>query len=172
MTTNCRRCTSDEDMAQVSLFILERKRDLHPSFSTLDIVGLLYSYFTQGHLLLALDSADRLIGVTAYYHGTTEEQFQDQEAAYVDIVIFDQAHRGTRLFMKGLRYLVGQIIEQHPQVREIKFAALQENDYLCRLYSKITSSSYIREGSIGTEIVFCANIHSLWTSLDKFGKLD
>jgi hypothetical protein len=171
MAMHYQRCVSDEDLANISLFFLKYKRDLHPSFSTMDAVTVLYMYMTQGHLLQATDDNNRVIGVLAYYHGTQEQEFKDRDVAFVDMVIFDKAYRGTLLFIKGLRYMVSRIVDDHPEVRELRFAALAENDYLCKLYSKFTETSYTREGMAGEEKIFCVKINKLRTILKKFDRV-
>jgi hypothetical protein len=171
MTTFCKACVSDDDFAKVSLFILNHKRDLHPSFSTTDMVTLIYSYVTQGRMIYTADADDRVIGAAAYYIGTPEQEFQDKEVALVDMAISDRAYRGSRLFIKGLRYMVGRILEEQQEVQEFRLAALAENDYLCKLYSKFTSTRYTREGAQGKEIVFCEKIYKLRTMLNKFQKV-
>lgn len=171
MTTYCGRCVDESDFAKVSLFALENKRDLHPSFDTLGMVSLLCTYMTQGHLLYAADAGQRVIGISAYYHGTKEQDFEDKGIAFADMVIIEKAYRGTRLFVKGLHYLAEQIAEAHPDVRELRFAALSENAYLCRLYSKFARPAYTRDGQLGEETVFCAEIDRLRATLKNRYKI-
>ncbi|WP_181410167.1 hypothetical protein [Paenibacillus sp. tmac-D7] len=171
MTTLCRRCSNDDEFAKVSLFFLENRRDLHLSYTTMDTISLLYSYLTQGHLLQATDADNRVIGVLAYYQGTPEEEFKDKEVAFADMVIFDKAHRGTRLFITGLRFWVRELVKEHPEVQELRFAALEENEYLCKLYSKFSETSYRREGMLGKELVFCVKINQIRTILKIFDKV-
>lgn len=171
MKTHCQRCVSDDDFAKASLFMLAHKRDLHPSYTTLEMVTLIYSYATQGHLLCITDTDNRVIGVAAYYYGTPEQEFRDKDVALVDMAIADKAYRGSRLFIQGLQYLVSTIIEEHPEVQELRLAALAENDYLCRLYSKFTSARSVREGTHGKEIVFCEKINTLRGTLKKFTRV-
>lgn len=171
MTIGYRRCASDEDFAKVSLFALANKRDMHLAFGTLDMVTLLCTYMTQGHLLYITDADNRVIGILAYYHGTPEEQFKDREVAFADMAIMDKAYRGTRLFLNGLHYMVEQMVEAHPEVQELRFMAFSENTYLCRLYSKFMTSNYTREGLLGEETVFCVKIHRLRTTLNEVYKV-
>jgi hypothetical protein len=175
MTAQCIRCKHDEDIIKASLFLFEHKHDLHPSFTTMDMVALLYTYISEGHLLYAADADNQVIGAAAYYHGTPEHDFKDKEVALVDIAVFAKAYRGTRLFVRGLTYMVNQIINEHPEVMELRLAALSENVYVSKLYSKFTTSSYSCEGIIGEENVFSVNIYnsSLKGSGNKggFGKI-
>lgn len=171
MTTFFKQCVNDEDFAKVSLFILERRHDLHPSFTTLDMVELLYMYLTQGYLHQGAQADNRIIGASAYFHGTPEREFTDKEVALIDMVILDKTYRGTRLFIHSLKYMVGWIMDEHPEVDELRFAALSENTYLCKLYSKFAKSSYTRDGKIGQETVFFENINKIGTILKKFDPL-
>ncbi|TXC92156.1 hypothetical protein FS935_07180 [Metabacillus litoralis] len=171
MSTFFKRCSTDDDFAKVSLFILERKHDIHQAYTTMDIVELVYSYVTEGHILQAIDESNQIMGAAAYYHGTTEKKFTDKEVAFVDIAIFDREHRGTRLFLNGLRFMVEHIMNEHPDVEELRLAALSENSYLCRLYSKFTTFTYSRESTLGEEIVFCGKINKISTILNKLSKV-
>jgi hypothetical protein len=171
MTTNCRKCSSDDDFAKASLFMLSHKRDLHPSYTTLEMVTLIYSYATQGHLLCAIDADNRVVGVAGYYYGTPEKEFQDKDVVLADLAIAAKSYRGSRLFLQGLQYIVNEVSEEHPEVQQFRIAALEENDYLCRLYAKFTSSRFSREGTHGKEIVFCEKINSLRGTLTKFRRV-
>ncbi|WP_284638132.1 hypothetical protein [Paenibacillus silviterrae] len=171
MTTIVKRCVSDEALAAVSLFAIENRHELHPSFGTLDMVSLLCSHITQGHLIYITDADHRVFGMMTYYHGTPDKEFNDKEIAFVNFAIMDRAYRGTRLFAKGLYYMVELIIEAHPDVQELRFNALSENAYLCRLYSKFASATYTQESKLGEETVFCAKIHQLRSTLSRFFKV-
>lgn len=165
------KCVSDDDFAKASIFMLARKRDLHPAYSTLEMVTLIYSYVTQGHLICAKDAENQVVGIAAYYYGTPEQEFQDTDIALVDVAIADKAYRGSRLFIRGLLYMVDEIIKEGPDVQEFRLAALAENDYLCRLYAKFTRSRFEREGTHGKEVVFCEKINNLRDTLKKFTRI-
>jgi len=171
MTLYCQMCESEDDFAQAGLFLLAHKRDLHPSFTTLEMVTLLYSYDTNGRLLFAADDSNRVVGIAAYYYGTPDREFQNKDVAWVDVVIFDKAYRGSRLFLQGLLYLVDRIVERHPEVQEVHLAALEDNAYLRRLYSKFATAGGVREGTHDREITFYVNINTIRTILEKFSRL-
>ncbi len=171
MTLNCQMCESEDDFAQAGLFLLAHKRDLHPSFTTLEMVTLIYSYVTNGRLVSVRNEENRIVGIGAYYYGTPDREFQDKEVALVDVAIADKAYRGSRVFVQGLLYLVNRVIEGHPEVREIRLAAQEDNAYLRRLYSKFAKAGGVREGTHGREVVFHAEISNLRTILGKFSRL-
>lgn len=167
----CKRCTTDEDFAKVCLFVLDNKHDLHRSFYTMDMVEVLYTYVTQARMVFVEDADNRVIGAAAYYHGTPERDFQDKEIAFLDMAVADKAYRGTRLFLVGLQYMVNEIAREYPDVQEIRLAALEENAYLCRLYSKFAETSYSREETAVKQLVFCVKINKLQAFLKKYGKV-
>ncbi|MDF2650584.1 MAG: hypothetical protein K0Q73_6389 [Paenibacillus sp.] len=171
MRAHSRLCATDEDFAKVSLFILNNKHHLHHSITTVYMITQLYSYLTDGYLIQILDADDTVIGATAYYHGTPEQEFENKEIAFVDLAILDPTYRGSRVFVNGLQYLNNHIREKHPEVQELHFMALSENSYLCRLYGKFAEVSHSREGVIGIESVYCVKVHKLKTSLEKFNKV-
>jgi hypothetical protein len=168
MATYFRRCQNDEELAKISLFILNNRHDLHPSYSTLDMVALLYSYITEGILVYTVDDQNKVLGASAYYLGTREHNFEDRHIAYVDIVIVDKTERGTRVFIQGLIYLIDHISHTHPDVEEIQFSALSDNKYICKLYGKFAKASYTRDGAIGEETVFSEKISILKHQLKRF----
>ncbi|XID91398.1 GNAT family N-acetyltransferase [Paenibacillaceae bacterium WGS1546] len=166
-----RRCAGDEDYAKASLFILERRHDLHPAFTTLDIVALLYSYITDGHLFVAEKDDGGLIAASAYYRGTPELGYEDKRVAFVDLVVVDRAFRGSRVFMAGLKSLVDHVSAEYPEIEEMRFAALADNAYVCKLYAKLARFSGIREGAIGQEMIYSEKIARLGSILGKYDSL-
>ncbi|WP_338553131.1 hypothetical protein [Paenibacillus sp. KS-LC4] len=162
-----KRCENDEEYAKASLFLLKHRRDLHPAYTTMDTLTLLYSYLTEGQLVVALNEQHQVIAITAYYCGTPEQDFQDKEIAFVDMVIVEHIHRGTRLFAEGLGFLVHHVMASHPEVKELRLAALSENKQLCRMYGKFIEEKYKREGALGEETVFGGDIRKIGTMLRK-----
>lgn len=168
MTIHFKRCSSEDDLAEVSLFLLDRRHDLHPSITTLDMVTLLYQYITQGHLHCGMDRDGRVVGAFAYYVGAPEEEFADRTFVLLDIVILDKAYRGTRFFLNCLDYMEDCIRKDHPEAEKARFAALADNGYLCKLYAKFATPCYSREGASGTEMVFSERIDKICSTLQKY----
>ncbi|TBL73951.1 hypothetical protein [Paenibacillus thalictri] len=169
--THYTHCTTDDEFADISLFLLDHRLDLHASLSTVDIISLLYSFITEGHLIRVTDDEHRTIAALTYYHGTPENEFADRHTAMIGLTVADRTYRGSRLFFNGLRFIVDHIAEQHPEVQEVQFAAVKENTYLCRLYSKFMTFSHLRDGRNGQEMVFCEKINNLKATLAKLAKV-
>lgn len=165
MTIICKSCVSDEDFAKVSLFALEHKREMHPSFFTLDMVSSLVTYMMQGHLLFTEDESGKVTGISAYYHGTPEEEFQNRHVAMLDMAIIEKTRRGSRIFAKGLRFMVEQIAANHPEVDELHLKTLADNVYLRSMYSKIAKETGTYDGAVGKETFFCVKLHRLKATL-------
>ncbi|MGG4144425.1 hypothetical protein ABEW34_14975 [Paenibacillus algorifonticola] len=162
-----KRCENDEDYAKASLFLLKHRRDLHPAFTTMDTLSLLYAYLTEGQILVGLDEQHRVNSISGFYYGTPEQDFQNKAVVFVDMVIVEQKHRGTRLFAEGLNFLVHHVLESRPEVQELSLAALSENKRLCRMYAKFVEEKYKREGALGEETVFSGEIRKIGTMLRK-----
>lgn len=164
-------CNRDEEYAQATLFLLAHRRDLHPAFTTIDTVSLIYTYMTEGHLFQVTNEHGQIIALSAYYHGTPEQNFQDTHLAFIDIALADPAYRGSRLFVRGLHELVRAITACHQEVQELRFAALHTNAYNLKLYAKFARPVEIRAGRLGAEQVFAAPIDELHTMLSKWNKV-
>lgn len=167
MTTYA-RCETDQDYADAAQFLLAHKLDLHPSLTTLDILPMFYHYVTNGYLIIVRGDDGQTVSVCAYYHGSPEHAFEDKETALIDVAVTARAHRGTRLFLRGLAYTMRSIASTHPEVKEVRFAALADNEYICRLYRKFAESSHIRKGDVGEEIVFRSSIDNIIAFLAKY----
>jgi len=171
MAIQSRRCNSDEDYAKASLFVLENIRDIHPSFTTIDTVTLLYSYLTKGFLVCSVNENNDVVGAGGYYLGTPEENYQNKDVAFVDFAIYSREKRGTRAFVQGLSFLVGLIAEEHREVEHFRLAALSDNGYLCKLYGKFAKLLYTRTGELGEETVFGCRISEIQSILSAYHRI-
>lgn len=161
MAITYKRCETEQELADVSLFLLARRRDLDPSFITLDVLGMLYGYMTQGELHAARDEEGRVVGALSLYIGSPESDFADKHVAYVDMVILDPARKGTRTFLKLLSYMARHMREAHPEATHARFIAQTGNEYLCRLYRKLAEPVGTRDDKGGQVTVFFAKISDI-----------
>jgi len=168
MAIHFARCAEDDEYAKVSSFMIDRRRDLHPSLCAVDMVTMLYGYMTDGQLHYGIDDEGRIVYACAYYLGSPEENFTNLDTVIFDVMISDKNRRGTRLFLYGLRYFLEHVTASHPEAQFVRFCALSENTYLCNLYAKFARYEGTREGSVGQESVFFMEIPQIRYTLPRF----
>lgn len=166
----CALCASDDDFARAGLFLLRHMRDVHPSFSTLDTVALLYQYITEGRIVLVRDGGET-VGLGAYYHGTREADFENKAVALIDLALAARAYRGSRVFVEGFGFTVRTIAERHPEVQEIRLAAQSANRYLNRLYAKFAAPCGTRDGAWGEETLYAGSIANIASMLARLNRV-
>ncbi|MFC4597751.1 hypothetical protein [Cohnella hongkongensis] len=171
MTIRFGRCVEEEEFAKVSLYMIERRRDLHPSLCTIDMVTLLYGYMTEGQLHYGMDEEGRVVGVSGFYIEPPEEGVRDRGCVLIDVGIVDKERRGTRLFLKGMQHMIDHVSEHHPEVGVVRLCALSESSYLCRLYAKFARFEGTREGSVGQESVFSGELRQIRDILNRLNPL-
>ncbi|SFA78871.1 Acetyltransferase (GNAT) family protein [Cohnella sp. OV330] len=163
-------CETDDDLAQASLFMLQHIRDVHPSYSMLATTALIYSYLTEGHLVLAKKDGHP-VGIGVFFHGTRDDGFADKNVALIDLALSDREYRGSRLFSEGLAFMVHTIAERHPGVREIRLAAQSDNRYLNRLYAKFVEPCGVRDGEWGPETIYAGSVGKIRSVLEKWNRV-
>ncbi len=165
-------CETDQAFSEASRFILDRKRDLHLSFSTVGMTAIIYRYITEGKLYLAKETAEGpVMSVTAYFHGTPESDYADKDVILVDMVIADKAYRGSRHFAAGFATFLDHLLATYPEAETMQVVALTDNAYLCRLYAKFMTVSGVREGDVGQETIFTGRILQIRGTLAKYNRL-
>lgn len=168
MAITFRKCETEQELADVSLFVLARRRDLSPSFITLDALGMLYGYMTRGELHAAFDGEGRVVGALALYIGTPESDYADKHVAYVDMVVFDPVRKGTRTFLRFLSYMAAYMGENHPDTTHARFIAQSNNAYLGRLYGKFAQPAGVRDDRNGQVTIFFEEISRINDVLSSY----
>lgn len=135
------------------------------------MVTLLYGYMSDGQLHYGMDDDGRIVGASGFYIEPPEEGVRDRGSVLIDVGIIDKNRRGTRLFLKGMQYMIGHISENHPEVEVVRLCALSDNPYLCRLYAKFAGFEGTREGSVGQESVFSGEIRQIRYILNRLNPL-
>ncbi|CAG7644312.1 hypothetical protein ACFQI7_09570 [Paenibacillus allorhizosphaerae] len=164
MTLHFKKCTSDDDYAQVSIFFLKHRLELRLDFETIDTVSTLYGYLTKGHLGRVTDSEGETTAIVGYYYGTPEGEYEDTHTVLVDLAILARAKRNTFAFVRGLQQLVRTIREEKPEVRQFQFLAQAENQYLRKLYPKIADLVAVEEDKLR----YRTDIDKLQAYLNRF----
>ena len=171
MAVTFTRCVEDNDYAKVALFMVERRRDLHPSLCTIDMVTLMYGYMADGQLHYGMDEDGQVVGASGLYFEESEKDARARNTALLDICIVDKERRGSRVFARGLQYMINYLSEYHPEVEVVRLCALSDNSYLCKLYAKFARFEGTRKGSVGQESVFSEEIHQIRYILNRLNPL-
>lgn len=168
MAITFKRCETEDEQARVSLFVLERRRDIDRAFETLNAVTMLYGYLTQGEVHYGADEDGRVVGALGLYLGTPESDFTDRHVAYVDMIVLDPARAGTRTFLNFLSWMAAYMRETHPETTHATFVAQTGNAYLCRLYAKLASPIGTRDDANGQVTIFSAEISRIGDILSQY----
>jgi len=99
---------------------------------------------------------------------TTEGEWQlDGEIAYIDSVILEEKYRSTRLFLQGFRHLTHLMSQENPHIKQVRFNALADNQYIVGLYGKFAQVIGEQEGVFGREYSFSSPFEELLRYLNR-----
>lgn len=164
MTVHFRKCISDEDYVQYTLYLIRNRAQFNNQYGLLDILVHTMDQLEYSHIILIEDSDcdGKLIGWGNYRYVNDDHQVDpDGEIAFVDSTIIAPEYRGSRVFLKGFRFLVKQISEENSRVKLFRFYARTENVYLNRLYSKFANMIGQHESDYGTENIYSVEFDQL-----------
>ncbi|MBP1930189.1 hypothetical protein [Ammoniphilus resinae] len=145
MNIQLKECTTDDDFAKTGIFFLEHRLDFRRDFNTIDAVTALHGYIVNGHLIQILDASGNLIGMSGYYYGTPEKEFEDRHIVLIDAVILALEKRKTTAFVRGFQQLVDRISQEASDTLFFQFNASVDNHYLQKLYSKFAEPIYTED---------------------------
>ncbi|THF72709.1 hypothetical protein [Cohnella fermenti] len=166
MTITHSRCLTDNELARASLFFFDHRRDVHRSYDTIGTVGILYDSMTSGHLIQSMDKEDGIVGLTLYRLKPGADG--DGDVIFIEIAVSDHKRRRSRMFVRGLGYLLELFEREHPRTRRVEFAAYSSDRYLCGLYAKFAEPAGTREDSHGEMTVFRSTIDEIRGRLLRF----
>lgn len=162
MHVQFRRCTSDHDFAQFTLFFLRNRLEFNQVFSLTDSLVHILTFLPDSHLILIEEEQGKLIGWGHYQYVTAERQPDPEgEVCYIHSVIVEEKYRSSRVFLNGFRFLLRQVQEENAQVKQVTFCAAAEHVYLNRLYSKFAQVAGEQEGYHGQENIYMAEMNQL-----------
>lgn len=161
-----RRCESDQDYAQFTLYFIRHRADFNPEFSLQDTLTHVLESLHDSHIVLVEDDLGTVVGWIHYRYVTADHQTTPEgEIVFVNSVIVAEKYRSSRTFIRGFRHLVKQIAEENKSVKQFQFYAQSNNVYLNRLYAKFADVIGEREGYFGTENIYSTNFDQLYQYL-------
>ncbi|WP_127579973.1 hypothetical protein [Paenibacillus koleovorans] len=95
----------------------------------------------HGHAIVAMNSKDEVVAITSYYIGTTAKHFENKHIAILHNSYILPSYRTSRIFLRGLKLNVEEIVKASPKVEKMLIYAPVSNRYLNSLYSKIARRS-------------------------------
>lgn len=162
MHVQFRKCTSDHDFAQFTLFFMRNRLEFSRMFSLSDALAHILTFLPDSHLILIEDERGKLVGWGHYQYMTAERQPDPEgEICYIHSVIVEEKYRRSRVFLKGFRYLIRQVQTENAQVKQVTFCADAEHAYLNRLYAKFAQVAGEQEGYYGQENIYMSEINQL-----------
>ncbi|NRR22047.1 GNAT family N-acetyltransferase [Brevibacillus sp. MS2.2] len=170
MHVHFRKCTSDNDFAQFTLFFMRNRLEFSRMFSLSDTLAHILTFLPDSHLILIEDEGGKLVGWGHYQYVTAERQPDPEgEFCYIHSVIVEEKYRRSRVFLKGFRHLIRQVQEENEHVKQVTFRADANHVYLNRLYSKFAQVAGEQEGYYGQENIYMAEINQLASYLGMAG---
>lgn len=163
MYSHLRRCESDEDYAQFTLFFLRHRADFNPTFTLADALHHIVGTIDSTHILLVINTQNQVMG-WSYYRFIDADGNPDAEGetVFVDSIIIAEELRRSRTFYQGFRDMVQQVARENSHVQSMQFHAETDNAYLNRLYSKFASVIDQTEGFFSSENIYAADFNELY----------
>ena len=99
--------------------------------------------------------AGQLVGAMGYFFGDPSEQFADKSILFMYVGAILPEHRGSRLFLQGLRFSLRQM--QATPVAQIRLQAEAANSFTNRLYSRFAKPVGRSRSLRGVEVITYGN---------------
>ncbi|MCP1132497.1 hypothetical protein NKT34_04290 [Paenibacillus polysaccharolyticus] len=154
-------------------FLLAHYSELNMPYSFSTTLGYISSpLFMTGSTILCFDDEDETAGAFGFIHGTGEHNYEDQHVIQLQVAFVVSQHRGSRIFIEGLRFLVQHLDEYADEVvpvEEIRFWALHEVS-MHRLFSKFAarmSSTTVEAGMLNAYAVKLVELRAYLASFER-----
>lgn len=162
MTIHFEPCRSDEDYAAFCRYFIANRKQFHSAYTLEDALLHLLEHIRDARILLVLDGSDQVVG-WGHYMLANEQHEYDAEGhiAFIPSTILSPEYRQSRIFFNGLQKLVTWIGKETPQANTVRFAAVAEDAYLNRLYSKFAEPCRKEQGPFGDTVIYSADMETL-----------
>lgn len=150
MAYNIITCSNEEEFEQFARFFLENRGEFMHPYSVKASVHYISNSIKYGRILLALNDRKEAIGFLVFSLGTPENGYEDSHVIYISFLLIRKDYRKSKLFLHGLKRLLDAVGQN--EVKEIRFMANTNDDYLRKLYGKFArvvaqknSDSYVED---------------------------
>lgn len=161
-------CATAMYQAKYLDFMLKHYDDLGMPYPFMVSFGFIASpVLMEKEAILCLDEENEVVGALGYIFGTGEKQYEDKQVVQMQAVYLDKAFRGTRLFLKGLQFLLHHLKHQPVSVTELVFWTGQD-PFMNRLAAKFASLESVTESEFGRLSAYRVPVPDLEAYLHKF----
>ncbi|WP_400164408.1 hypothetical protein ACAF76_000515 [Brevibacillus sp. TJ4] len=134
-------CSTESYQQKYIVFLLENYEQLRlPYPFSVSLSFLASPILLEREAILALNEEEEPVAAFSYIYGTGENNYQDKDIVQVQIAFISEPYRNTRLFLRGLQFLIEYIESLDEPVKEFRFWAPADDD--CRtLFGKMATLS-------------------------------
>mgnify|MGYP001319022155 CR=1 FL=1 len=147
-------CQTDTDLARYASFFIKNRMDFSQDYTLPVVLMHMLETLADAKVMLVEDEDGQVIGWGKF-------EYRVPDTIFVDSIIIDKAHRSSRVFLDGFRYLARHVHEQYPQVSRLSFRALSSQTYVNRLYSKFAVKTGEQDGIFERETYYIADLQKL-----------
>ncbi|URN94809.1 MAG: hypothetical protein NAG76_00680 [Candidatus Pristimantibacillus lignocellulolyticus] len=146
-------CETDEEYALFSKFFIQYREHFSKDFILEDALIHLISYLEYSSVIMSYNTKQQLIACAQYWIiGEDDINYEaNGRTVYISSAIIIPYARSTRVFICGFRDLINHIAMHQPHIRNIRFSAQVDNQYLNTLYRKFAIFINTEEGAYGVE---------------------
>jgi len=128
-------CRNDDDYEQFVRFFMDNRDEFLHSYNVKMAVHHIITSIKHGKILLFCNDHDEAVGLIVYSIGTPMNNYEDREIVYMSFILARSDYRQSRLFLHGMQRMAEEI--EQIGVKEIRFRANAEDQYLRKLYGKL-----------------------------------
>lgn len=150
-------------------FVLRHRFEINPAFGVKLAVRVLRVLVGRGQMIAAFNTAGEVVAVGGYCVGTPENRFEDLRTIWIDMAAIREDLRGTRLFYRGIRFLLAHLAANVADVDAVEFYTSAARADAIRLFGKFAGQPEIVMDRYGEEARFrlpLANLQHYVVRLD------
>ncbi|WP_020619973.1 hypothetical protein [Paenibacillus daejeonensis] len=115
-------CRSEHYMEKYMTLVLEHYEELNLPYTFPVALSFLSSPLLMNKKAFVCFANDyETVGAFGYIRGTADEKYTNRHIAQLQIVFIQKAHRGSRLFLEGMRCLAEHNAMEQEPIREFRF---------------------------------------------------